>query len=150
MKFATEPNHRPRLPQEAPWLRVVLVASCLAAIAATPWPWLHFALTHVFDEPGYRSRIGSLCALSCILVLLLTSLETRSRHTRSAVRPATAFVAAVTAGLLALDAWQGPGHRAGLPLAWTEWFWFAFGCVVIASAVTALRMPRRRRLPPRA
>lgn len=151
MNFAQEPRgDRQRLPQDGRWTRALLLASCAAAVASTPWPWLHLALTHVFDEPGYRSRIGSICALSCILLMLLTAMETRSRHTRAAVRPATAFVAAVTTFLLAIDAWNGPGHRSGLPLTWTAWFWFAFGCVLTASALSAWRMPRRRRLPPRA
>lgn len=143
---AGTPGHD--LPRTARWLRIALILACTGAIITTKWPWLRLSLSATDLAPGYRSRIGSTCLISCILLLLLTSIETRSRRAREAVRPATAFVAGVTAIAFAIEVWQGPEYSSGLKANWTAWFRCAFLCLLVATAAAVLRMPRRQQLPP--
>ena len=143
MRFAPDPPLPPPLAGGADgrWLRKALYAACAVAVLSTPWPWLRMELSRVLCDPGFRTRTGSLCLLSCALLAMLTMLET-GRSSRETVRPATAFVAAVTAGIVAVDAWNGPGLAHGAAH-WTQWFWLAFAGVAAAAIVSLLRLPRR-------
>jgi hypothetical protein len=142
MRFAPDPPPPRAGGADARWLRLLLYAACAVVALSTPWPWLRMQLSQLFADPGYHTRTGSICLLSCALVAMLTMLDT-GRSARESVRPAATFVAAVTAAMVAVDAWNGPDLVHGLPVRWTQWFWLGFAGVAVAALACLLRLPRR-------
>jgi hypothetical protein len=150
VRFAPDPPPPRTGGADAHWLRLALYIACAVVALSTAWPWLRMQFSQVFADPGYRTRTGSICLLSCAMVAMLTMLDT-GRSARETVRPGATFLAAVTAAMVAVDAWNGPDLVHGLPASWTQWFWLAFAGVAVATIVCLLRLPRRapRRAPRR-
>jgi hypothetical protein len=144
LTFLPARPHEFRRPDRRQLGRLLLLA-CAATAATTAWPWLQAGLGVHLGEPGWRTRTGFTCLLTCVLLGLLTVIETGSGTAREAVRPASAFVALVMAVVVVADIVDGPGTVRGLAASWTAWFWAAVTGVAAASVVCWRRLPRRPR-----
>jgi hypothetical protein len=140
---------RPRgfRPREHRWLARLLLIACASTAAATAWTWLQPELLAVAGEPGWRTQSGFTCLATCLLLALLTVIDTGNSTAREAVRHACAFVALVTAGVVAADIVDGPGTVRGIAASWTVWFWAAVAGVAAVSGVCCWRLPQRRPPP---
>jgi hypothetical protein len=123
------------------WLAWLLFGAAALTAWTTIWPWLRIDLLHV-DEVGWRTQTGFTCLLTCAMLTLLTLIETGTRSARSAVRPASACMAAVAAMFVAGDIAAGPGDVRGIEFTRTAWFWVA------VSGIGALTLICWQRLPP--
>ena len=142
-------------PRQPPWRDgsgslVPLFLSAAVVGLATRWPWVEVAFPRLFEAasgpPGWHTPAGGTCLATAALIAIMALAETRTPSSRQAVRPGSLMLAALATGILAFEAFQGPGMLRGVSARWTPWFWVACVAlpVLLLTCVVRFRALRKK------
>jgi hypothetical protein len=122
---------------------MLLAASTATFIAATR-PWTRVEFTTLFGEtfgpPAWQSTsAGFTCLCTSALLAVMALIETRTRTTRQAVRPASLMLATIMVLAIALYLGRGPGTLRGVTATWTQSLYFGTVTSILVLVACAAR-----------
>ena len=160
MQFADpkQPNDSPpgsALREKPFWRRLLLVAATATVIAATrPWTRVEFTTLfgEIFGPPAWQSTsAGFTCLCTSALLAVMALIETRTRTTRQAVRPASLILAVIMVLAVVMYIARGPGMLRGVSATWTLSLYIGTITSMLVLVACALRFasmqPQRKRKP---
>jgi hypothetical protein len=129
--------------EKAFWRRLLFIASAVTAIAATR-PWTRVEFTTLFGEifgpaAWQGTTAGFTCLCTSALLAVMTLIETRTRTTQKAVRPASLMLATIMVLSMVLHLGRGPGTLRGVTATWTLSLYLSTAASAVVLAACAAR-----------